>query len=69
MSTPLGKADFSGMRPSGRTDRIRSWRREEAQTLSEYAVVLAVITPIVILAFGSLSSAVLSAIDQARSFL
>ena len=69
MSAPLGKADFSDMRPSGRTDRIRSWRREEAQTLSEYAVVLAVITPIVILAFGSLSSAVLSAIDQARSLL
>jgi hypothetical protein len=69
MSAPLGKADFSGMPPSGRTDRIRSWGREEAQTMSEYVVVLAVITPIVILAFGSLSSAVLSAIDQARSLL
>lgn len=37
--------------------------------MAEYVVVLAVITPIVLLAFGSLSSAVLSAIDQARSFL
>ena len=69
MSTRLGQADFSVMRPSGRTDRIRSWCREDAQTMAEYVVVLAVITPIVLLAFGSLSSAVLSAIDQARSLL
>jgi Flp pilus assembly pilin Flp len=69
MSSPPGKADSPDMRPSRRTDRIRSWRREEGQTMSEYVVVLAVITPIVLLAFGSLSSAVLSALDQARSFL
>jgi hypothetical protein len=68
MWPPSGCADPSGM-PSGRTDRIRSWRREEAQTMAEYVVVLAVITPIVLLAFGSLSSAVLGAIDAARSFL
>jgi Flp pilus assembly pilin Flp len=56
--------------PSGRVDRIRSsWRRDEAQTMAEYVVVLAVITPIVILAFASLSGAVLSAIENARSFL
>jgi hypothetical protein len=58
------------MPPSGRVDRIRSsWRRDEAQTMAEYVVVLAVITPIVILAFASLSGAVLSAIENARSFL
>jgi Flp pilus assembly pilin Flp len=58
------------MPPSGRTDRIRScWRRDEAQTMAEYAVVLAVITPIVILAFASLSGAVLSAINAAAAFL
>ena len=63
-------ADLTGMPSPGRTDRISSrWRRDEAQTMSEYAVVLAVITPIVILAFASLSGAVLSAIDTARSFL
>jgi Flp pilus assembly pilin Flp len=59
-----GAGRFSGMAPSG-----RSWRREEAQTMAEYVVVLAVITPIIILGFSSLSGAVLSAIDNARSFL
>lgn len=55
---------------SGRTDRIRSsWRRDEAQTMAEYVVVLAVITPIIILGFASLSGAVLSVIDNARGFL
>ncbi len=70
MSAGASEADPSGMPPSGRTDRIRSsWRRDEAQTMAEYVVVLAVITPIVILAFAGLSGAVLSAIDTARSFL
>ena len=70
MSAGARKADPSVMPSSGRTDRIRSsWRRDEAQTMAEYVVVLAVITPIVILAFAGLSGAVLSAIDNARSFL
>jgi Flp pilus assembly pilin Flp len=63
------RADLPGMPPSGRTVRIRPWRREDAQTMAEYVVVLAVITPIVILSFGSLSSAVLSAIGAASAFL
>jgi Flp pilus assembly pilin Flp len=37
--------------------------------MSEYVVVLAVITPIIILAFASLSGAVLSAISAAAAFL
>lgn len=70
MSAGPARADASGMPPSGRVERIRSsWRRDEAQTMAEYVVVLAVITPIVILAFASLSGAVLSAIENARSFL
>ena len=44
-------------------------RREEGQTMAEYVVVLAVITPAVILAFSLFSSAVGNAIDTARSFL
>jgi Flp pilus assembly pilin Flp len=64
------RADLAHMSPSGRVDRIRSsCRTEEAQTMAEYVVVLAVITPIVILAFASLSEAVLSAINAVRSFL
>jgi Flp pilus assembly pilin Flp len=70
MSTGAKRADLSVMRPCGPIDRIRlSQLGEEAQTMAEYAVVLAVITPIVILAFAGLSGAVLSAIDNARSFL
>jgi hypothetical protein len=63
-------ADLAGMNLSGRTDRILSrWRREEAQTMSEYVVVLAVITPVVILAFATLSSAVLPAINAVIGYL
>ena len=55
---------------SGRTNRIRSRRRrEEGQTMAEYVVVLAVITPADILAFSLFSGAVGNAIDTARSFL
>jgi Flp pilus assembly pilin Flp len=64
------QADLARMSPSGRVDRIRSsCRTEEAQTMAEYVVVLAVITPIVILAFASLSEAILSVINAVRSFL
>ena len=63
-------ADLPPMSPSGRIDRVCSCRgREEAQTMAEYVVVLAVITPIVLLAFASLSGAVLSAINAAAAFL
>ena len=63
-------ADLPGMFRSGRIDRIRSRRRrEEGQTMAEYVVVLAVITPAVILAFSIFSGAVGNAIDTARSFL
>jgi Flp pilus assembly pilin Flp len=68
MSPRPRRADSSGVDSSGRNPFF-GWRREEAQTMAEYAVVLAVITPIVILAFAGLSGAVLSAIDNARSFL
>ena len=70
MRRPPKWADLAGMSLSGRIDRIRScWRREEAQTMAEYVVVLAVITPAVILAFGLFSSAIVPAIDAVRSYL
>ena len=70
MSGGLKRADLAHMSPSGRVDRIRSsCRTEEAQTMAEYVVVLAVITPIVILAFASLSEAILSVINAVRGFL
>jgi Flp pilus assembly pilin Flp len=66
-----GSADLTPMTPlPGRTDRIRSsWRREEAQTMAEYAVVLAVITPVVVLAFATFGNAIIPVIDAVRSFL
>ncbi len=65
MSEPNGAADAPHMSPSGRF----RWHDEDAQTMAEYAVILGVITPIVILAFAALSGAILSAIDTARGFL
>jgi Flp pilus assembly pilin Flp len=65
MSEPNREADAPHMSPSGRF----RWHDEDAQTMAEYAVILGVITPIVILAFAALSGAILSAIDTARSFL
>jgi len=47
------------MTPSGRTDRIRScWRREEAQTMAEYVVVLGVITLAIVTTFATMSGAI-----------
>jgi hypothetical protein len=60
MSGGPGEADFPLM---------PSCRREEAQTMAEYVVVLAVITPIVLLAFAGISGAVLNAIENVRGFL
>jgi Flp pilus assembly pilin Flp len=37
--------------------------------MSEYVVVLAVITPLIILGFGALSGAVMAVVENARSFL
>jgi Flp pilus assembly pilin Flp len=60
-----GKMAFYGW-----SDRIRSrCRREKAQTMAEYAVVLGVITPAVIIAYGLLSDKVAALIDSVRSIL
>jgi Flp pilus assembly pilin Flp len=47
--------------------RIRSrWSRIEAQTMAEYAVILGVITPAIIIAYGLFSGAVIDLIDKVR---
>ena len=38
--------------------------RENGQTMTEYAIVLAVITPAIILAFAALSGGVVNAVDS-----
>jgi Flp pilus assembly pilin Flp len=58
------------MAPPGWFDRIRSrCRRETAQTMAEYAVVLAVITPAIIIAYALLSDRVASLLDSVRALI
>ncbi len=53
-----------------RIDRIRSRAvRDEAQTMAEYAVILGVVTPAVILAFAVLSGAIGPLISRIAEFL
>lgn len=58
------------MAPTSWIDLIRSpHRREDAQTLAEYAVILGVITPAVILAFAAFGGALAPLFDTVRGFL
>jgi len=64
-----GFADVPGMPPSGWPHRTSSRRREDGQTMAEYVVVLAVITPILVIAFATLGDAVIPTINAVRDFL
>jgi Flp pilus assembly pilin Flp len=58
------------MASPGWLDRIRSFcRRETAQTMTEYAVVLGVIVPAIIIAYGLFSGDIARLIDSVRSLL
>jgi Flp pilus assembly pilin Flp len=58
------------MAHTGWFGRTRSLcRRETAQTMAEYAVVLAVITPAIIIAYGLLSDRVAALLDSVRALL
>lgn len=51
------------------TDRIRSrFAHEEGQTMAEYAVVLGVITPMIVVAFALLADQITSVIDTVRGY-
>ena len=50
-------------------DRTRSRCREKGQTMAEYAVVLGVIVPAIILGYTLLSDQIASAIDGVRAIL
>jgi Flp pilus assembly pilin Flp len=65
-----GHADWGCMAPSGRIRRIRScWVREDGQTMAEYAVVLAVITIVTVLAYMQLGDAIALMINAVRNTL
>jgi Flp pilus assembly pilin Flp len=52
------------------TNRIRSrFSRSEGQTMAEYAVILGVITPAIVLAFFLLGEQIVVVIDRVRGFL
>ena len=52
------------------TRRIRSrFSRNDGQTMAEYAVILGVITPALVLAFFIFGEAIVAAIDRVRGFL
>jgi Flp pilus assembly pilin Flp len=56
------------MASPGWFDRIRSrCRRENAQTMAEYAVILGVITPAIIIALGLFSDRIGQLLDSVRS--
>jgi Flp pilus assembly pilin Flp len=49
--------------------RFRLFRCEDGQTMAEYAVVIGVITPIIVLAFAAMSDAVASRLEVVVGFL
>ena len=52
-----------------RTPRSRFRRSETGQTMTEYAVILGVITPAIVLAFAMLGDAIVPLIDRIIGFL
>jgi Flp pilus assembly pilin Flp len=47
------------------TDRMRSrFGKEGAQTMSEYAVILGVITPVIVVAYAFFSDTIKAALDR-----
>ncbi len=57
------------MASSGWFDRIRLCRRESAQTMAEYAVVLGVIVPAIVISYTLFSDQIGRLLDTVRSVL
>jgi Flp pilus assembly pilin Flp len=49
--------------------RLNLWRREDGQTMAEYGVILAVITPAIVAAIALMSGSLASTIAEIASFL
>jgi Flp pilus assembly pilin Flp len=49
--------------------RLDSWRREDGQTMAEYGVILAVITPAIVAAIALLAMAVADNLGAIADFL
>lgn len=62
-----GNADLPDMAFQSWLDRILRWNRDEGQTMSEYALILGVVTPAIILAIALLSGNVGGILDRVRA--
>jgi Flp pilus assembly pilin Flp len=68
MWRPQFHADFAAMAFQSWIDRIRSrWNPDDGQTMSEYAVILGVITPAIVLAIALLSGNIGTILDKVRA--
>jgi Flp pilus assembly pilin Flp len=68
MGAPSGEADLPDMAFQRWTDGICfRWNRDEGQTMSEYAVILGVITPAIVLVIALLSGDVGGILDKVRA--
>jgi Flp pilus assembly pilin Flp len=68
MLRPRSEADLRYMAFHRWIDRIRfRWSRAKGQTMAEYAVILGVITPAIILALAALSGSVGTLLDKVRA--
>ncbi|HYY32199.1 MAG TPA: hypothetical protein VE693_01265 [Gaiellaceae bacterium] len=50
-------------------NRLHLWRREDGQTMAEYGVILAVITPAIVLAIALMAGSVASVIGDIAELL
>jgi Flp pilus assembly pilin Flp len=50
-------------------NRLHVWRREDGQTMAEYSVILAVITPAIVLAIALMSNSIASVIGEIADLL
>jgi Flp pilus assembly pilin Flp len=60
-------ADLPDMAFQSWLERILCWNRDEGQTMSEYAVILGVITPAIVLAIALVSGDVGGILDRVRA--
>jgi Flp pilus assembly pilin Flp len=67
MRAPTAQADLPDMAFQSWLDRILRWDRDEGQTMSEYAVILGVITPAIVLVIALLSGDVGVILDRVRA--
>jgi len=68
MSRALPQADLPVMAFHGINRIYSRWRRSEAQTMAEYAVILGVITPAIVLAIAMFAAQIAAAFDRVRAF-